>query len=145
MIIVLKPNTGKPEAEEILNQIEKMGLKPLYMPGVERTVIGALGDERKLGQLHLESHPAVERVDPILAPYKAVSREMHPENSIVVDHARIDRGALDDRPIRCEVTTWKAGGTCHSKLARPLWRHNHIIRVDRVLVLQVLAQSSAAR
>ena len=83
MIIVLKPNTGKPEAEEILNQIEKMGLKPLYMPGVERTVIGALGDERKLGQLHLESHPAVERVDPILAPYKAVSREMHPENSIV--------------------------------------------------------------
>ena len=83
MIIVLKPNTGKPEAEEILNQIEKMGLKPLYMPGVERTVIGALGDERKLGQLHLESHPAVERVDPILAPYKAVSREMHPEDSIV--------------------------------------------------------------
>jgi 3-deoxy-7-phosphoheptulonate synthase len=83
MIIVLKPNTDKPEAEEILSKIEEMGLKPLYMPGVERTVIGALGDERKLGQLHLESHPAVERVDPILAPYKAVSREMHPEDSIV--------------------------------------------------------------
>jgi 3-deoxy-7-phosphoheptulonate synthase len=83
MIIVLKPHTGKPEAEEILSKIEEMGLKPLYMPGVERTVIGALGDERKLGLLHLESHPAVERVDPILAPYKAVSREMHAEDSIV--------------------------------------------------------------
>lgn len=83
MIIVLKPNAGKPEADEILAKIEGMGLKPLYMPGVERTVIGALGDERKLGLLHLESHPAVERVDPILAPYKAVSREMHPQDSIV--------------------------------------------------------------
>jgi 3-deoxy-7-phosphoheptulonate synthase len=83
MIIVLKPRASKEEADEILSQIETKGLKPLYMPGVERTVIGALGDERLLGELHLESHPAVERVDPILAPYKAVSREMHPENSTV--------------------------------------------------------------
>ncbi len=83
MIIVLKPGATKSEAEEILSKIERMGLKPLYMPGSERTVIGALGDERRLGQLHLESHPSVERVDPILAPYKAVSREMHPQDSIV--------------------------------------------------------------
>ena len=83
MIIVLKPRTSQQEADEILSKIEKMGLKPLYMPGVERTVIGALGDERMLGRLHLESHPAVERVDPILAPYKAVSREMHPEDSTI--------------------------------------------------------------
>jgi 3-deoxy-7-phosphoheptulonate synthase len=83
MIIILKPKADKKAADDILSKIEGMGLKPLYMPGTERTVIGALGDERKLGQLHLESHPAVERVDPILAPYKAVSREMHPEDSIV--------------------------------------------------------------
>ncbi len=83
MIIVLKPKATRQDADEILVKIEQLGLKPLYMPGSERTVIGALGDERKLGQLHLESHPAVERVDPILAPYKAVSREMHAEDSIV--------------------------------------------------------------
>src|SRR5210317_2449893 len=83
MIIVLKPKASKQEADEILAKIEQLGLKPLYMPGTERTVIGALGDERKLGQHHFESYPAVERVDPILAPYKAVSREMHPEDSTV--------------------------------------------------------------
>jgi len=83
MIIVLKPEATKSEADEILAKIEGQGLKPLYMPGTERTVIGALGDERKLGRLHLESHPAVERVDPILAAYKAVSREMHPDDSVV--------------------------------------------------------------
>lgn len=83
MIIVLKPAASREEADEILSKIESKGLKPLYMPGSERTVIGALGDERLLGELHLESHPAVERVDPILAPYKAVSREMHPDDSVV--------------------------------------------------------------
>lgn len=95
MIIVLKPHAKKPDADEILAKIESLGLKPLYMPGSERTVIGALGDERKLGQLHLESHPAVERVDPILAPYKAVSREMHPADSVVtVGSLRIGGGGF---------------------------------------------------
>lgn len=83
MIIVLKPETTQAEAEVILRRIEERGLKPLHMPGSERTVIGALGDERRLGELHLESDPAVERVDPILAPYKAVSREMHPADTVV--------------------------------------------------------------
>jgi len=83
MIIILKPHATKADADEILAKIAAMDLKPLYMPGTERTVIGALGDERRLGSLHLESHPAVERVDQILAPYKAVSREMHPADTTV--------------------------------------------------------------
>jgi 3-deoxy-7-phosphoheptulonate synthase len=83
MIIVLKPNATKADADEILSQIEASGLKPLYMPGTERTVLGAIGDERVLGKLHLESHPLVERVTPILTPYKLVSREAHPANTIV--------------------------------------------------------------
>ena len=83
MIIILKPTATAADSDEILARIADKGLKPLHMPGVERTVIGALGDERLLGELHFESHPAVERVDQILAPYKAVSREMHPEDSVI--------------------------------------------------------------
>lgn len=83
MIIVLKPNATKEDADEILDQIAAMGLKPLYMPGVERTVLGAIGDERVLAKLHFESHPLVERVTPILTSYKLVSREMHPADTIV--------------------------------------------------------------
>lgn len=83
MIIVLKPEATKADADEILTEIANAGLKPLYMPGSERTVLGALGDERVLGRLHFESHPLVERVTPILTSYKLVSREAHPENSVI--------------------------------------------------------------
>ena len=83
MIIVLKPEATSRSAEEILARISGAGLKPLHMPGSERVVLGALGDERVLAELQLESHPMVEAVKPILAPYKLVSREMRPHDTIV--------------------------------------------------------------
>ncbi len=83
MIIVLKPGATKAHADELLAKIESLGLRPLYMPGTERVVLGAIGDERVLERLHLENHPMVETVQHILAPYKLVSREMHPHDTIV--------------------------------------------------------------
>lgn len=83
MIVVLKPEATRKHAEEILARIEALGLKPLYMPGTERVVLGAIGDERVIDQLHLESDPLVESVQRILAPYKLVSREIHPHDTVV--------------------------------------------------------------
>lgn len=83
MIIVLKPQATEQEAKHILEKIEQAGLKPLYMPGVERIVLGALGDERVLQKLHLDSDPLVEEVKPILSKYKMVSREVQAHNSVV--------------------------------------------------------------
>jgi len=83
MIIVLKPEATPEIAEALLASISERGLTPLHMPGVERVVLGALGDERVLAELNLESHPMVESVKPILAPYKLVSRELHPHDTIV--------------------------------------------------------------
>lgn len=83
MIIVLKPHATKEHAEELMARIAALGLRPLYMPGQERVVLGALGDERAIESLHLDSDPLVESVKPILAPYKLVGREMHPHDTIV--------------------------------------------------------------
>ena len=83
MIIVLKPGSTKKDADEILRRISAVGLKPLYMPGTERIVLGAIGDERILGTLHIENHPLVEKISPVLTPYKLVSREIHPRDTIV--------------------------------------------------------------
>lgn len=83
MIIVLRKEATEEDARELLGRIEACGLKPLYMPGSERVVLGAIGDERVLGSLRLESHPLVESVRPVLAPYKLVSRELHPHDTVV--------------------------------------------------------------
>jgi len=83
MIIVLKPQATREYADVLMSRISALGLRPLYMPGAERVVLGALGDERAIESLHLESDPMVESVKPILAPYKLVGRELHPHDSIV--------------------------------------------------------------
>jgi 3-deoxy-7-phosphoheptulonate synthase len=83
MIIILKPQASEQDANEILDKIASLGLKPLYMPGIERIVLGALGDERILSQLHLESYPMVDQIKPVLSPYKLVSRELQAHDSVV--------------------------------------------------------------
>jgi len=83
MIIVLKKEAQKKQIDYIIEKIAGLGLKPLYMPGTEKIVIGAIGDERVLRSLNLESLPCVEQVVPILKPYKAVSREFKQEDTIV--------------------------------------------------------------
>lgn len=106
MIIVLKPEATSRSAEEILARISGAGLKPLHMPGSERVVLGALGDERVLAELQLESHPMVEAVKPILAPYKLVSRELHPHDTIVrIGNVAIGGAAFQVIAGPCAVET----------------------------------------
>jgi 3-deoxy-7-phosphoheptulonate synthase len=93
MIIVLKPEASAETAQELIDRIAAKGLKPLHMPGAERVVLGALGDERVLAELALDSHPMVESLKPILAPYKLVSRELHPHDTVV----RLGKAAIGGR------------------------------------------------
>lgn len=83
MIIILRPDASEQDAQEILQKIDTAGLKPLHMPGIERTVIGALGDERVLESLHLENLPQVDMVKPVLSKYKLVSREIYAQDTVV--------------------------------------------------------------
>lgn len=83
MIIVLRAGASKEDAAPILEEIKRLGLEPLYLPGEEKIVLGALGDERKLADLQLEALEIVERVVPILKPYKLSNREFKKESSRV--------------------------------------------------------------
>jgi len=82
MIIVLK-NADDKAIEEVSKLIEEKGLKPHISKGTERAIVGAIGDERKLDIDRIKAFSCVEKVVPILAPYKLASREFHPENTIV--------------------------------------------------------------
>ncbi|MCM8558052.1 3-deoxy-7-phosphoheptulonate synthase [Sphingomicrobium sediminis] len=93
MIIVMKPEADKETVDRLLEKIESKGLKPLHMPGAERVVLGALGDERVLAELQLEAEPSVESVKPILAPYKLAARDLHPHDSVIeIGNAAIGGG-----------------------------------------------------
>lgn len=106
MIIVLKPHATKEHADELMARISALGLRPLYMPGQERVVLGALGDERAIESLHLDSDPMVESVKPILAPYKLVGREIHPHDTIVdLGGAQVGGGRFTVIAGPCAVET----------------------------------------
>ncbi|MEE8076818.1 MAG: 3-deoxy-7-phosphoheptulonate synthase [Candidatus Binatia bacterium] len=83
MIVVLKPGMTQEEVQVVADRIESLGLKAFVVVGKERTIIGAIGDERLLADQTLESFPGVEKVMPILKPYKLVSREFQPEETVI--------------------------------------------------------------
>jgi 3-deoxy-7-phosphoheptulonate synthase len=83
MIIVLRAHSTEEQIAQVCRRIEALGLTPHLSRGVERTIIGAIGDERILLDKAIEALPMVEKVLPILKPYKLASRDFHPENTVV--------------------------------------------------------------
>ena len=81
MIVVLKPGTTEEQIRKIVERIQSFGLRAHISEGEERTVIGAIGNERVLVGQSLEAFPGVEKVLPILKPYKLVSREFQAKNT----------------------------------------------------------------
>lgn len=84
MIIVLKPHVKDQEVAEVKKHIIDLGYDPRVIRGVERTVIGAVGDELSHRSLEiLRGMPMVENVIPIQKRYKLASREYHAGSSVV--------------------------------------------------------------
>ncbi|MCX7913508.1 MAG: 3-deoxy-7-phosphoheptulonate synthase [Thermodesulfovibrionales bacterium] len=84
MIIVMKPESSLKEKEEVINKIKELGYRPHVIHGTTRDVIGAVGDERgKFVLQSLEYMSGVEKVVPILKPYKLASKEIKKEPTIV--------------------------------------------------------------
>lgn len=83
MIIVLKPNATEKEIQHIVEKLKEYGLKPHLSRGEERVIIGAIGDERALQNQPISIFPGVEKVMPILSPYKLVSREFRKADSVI--------------------------------------------------------------
>ncbi|HUU29691.1 MAG TPA: 3-deoxy-7-phosphoheptulonate synthase [archaeon] len=84
MIIVMKEGATRQEIDHVFDRVRELGYKvhPIY--GAQRTVVGAIGDERgKFRLKSLESLPGVESVIPILKPFKLVSSELKKERSVV--------------------------------------------------------------
>ena len=85
MMIVMKSTASEEEIAAVIARIESCGARAHPSRGEEVTVIGAIGDREHVARLGLEGAPGVERVVPILKPYKLASRQLKGEENTVVE------------------------------------------------------------
>jgi len=83
MIIVMERFATEAQVESVARKIREFGLDVNISRGTERTVIGAIGDERKLEPELFGAMPGVEQAIHIVKPYKIVAREWHPRDTVI--------------------------------------------------------------
>src|SRR5438132_8843955 len=83
MIVVMKPGANQRQVDHMIERVEQLGLRSHVIVGTERTVIAALGEKRDGAKQALETGEGVEKVVPILAPYKMASTEVKQERTLV--------------------------------------------------------------
>jgi 3-deoxy-7-phosphoheptulonate synthase len=82
MMIIMRSDATKEQVSSVVQRVESFGLQGHLSQGVERTVIGVVGDRRHVTESQFLYLPGVDRVVPISRPYKLASREFKPEDSI---------------------------------------------------------------
>jgi len=84
MVIVMKAGASQGQIDLVVARIKELSYEPHMISGEERTVIGAVGDDRGKGVLQsLETYEGVESVMPILKPFKLASAEVKKKRSVI--------------------------------------------------------------
>jgi 3-deoxy-7-phosphoheptulonate synthase len=83
VIVVMKPGSTPEQVEHVCKLVREMGLKDQVIVGTERTVVACVGNDRFKDRGVMEVLPGVDKVVPILAPYKMASREVKKDRSVV--------------------------------------------------------------
>ncbi len=81
MIVVMKPGSTKQQVQHVVELVREYGLKEHIIHGTDRTVVACIGDKRGVDKGAIENAPMVEKVVPILAPYKMASLEVKKEKT----------------------------------------------------------------
>lgn len=97
MLIVMNHTATQEQIDAVMETVRTMGLVAQPIPGSERTAIGVLGNKGCIDDSTLRDLPGVRQTIAVSKPYKLVSRDFHPENTIVtVGSVRIGEG---ERPV----------------------------------------------
>src|ERR1043165_4204558 len=106
MIVVMKPGSSQQQIDHIVELIEGLGLRSHIIVGTDRTVVAALGEKRDGAKQALETGDGVEKVVPILAPYKMASTEVKKEPTCVeVRQLKVGAGRIGVIAGPCSVET----------------------------------------
>ncbi len=83
MVIIMKPGAEAVAIEHVIGKVKELGFEPHPIYGVINTVIAVIGDRTQEAMDTLQSIPGVDRVVPILRPYKLAGREVKPQATVV--------------------------------------------------------------
>src|SRR5438034_2740711 len=83
MLIVMKPGAAAQEIDDVVNVIQKLGLRPHPMPGATRTAIGITGNQGSIDGRRFENLPGVAEVIRVTKPYKLITLDLRPEKTVV--------------------------------------------------------------
>ena len=83
MIIIMKPDATEEHLETLTEKLEGLGLAVHISKGVDRVIVGAIGDTTILREEPIEVYPGVGTVQPIMQPFKLAGREFHPEDTLI--------------------------------------------------------------
>ncbi len=108
MIIVLKRNSTDTDVATVSDMVCSLRYQPRVIRGVEQTVVACIGDELSHQSLEvLRNLPAVESVFPVQKKFKLVSREYHPQDSVVdVRGAKIGGGNIEILAGPCAIESY---------------------------------------
>ena len=83
MLVVMSHNATKADIERVCDTIRSMGYSAAPMPGKQRTTVGLIGNDGAVDESLVADLPGVAQVIHVSNPYKQVSREWKPENTVV--------------------------------------------------------------
>ncbi|MEN1762106.1 3-deoxy-7-phosphoheptulonate synthase [Anoxynatronum sibiricum] len=95
MVIVMKPSAPTAIIEKIKQKMLSLGCEVHESKGTDRTLLGLVGDTRKINPSQIEANEHVERLIRVMHPFKLASRDFHPEDTVVkLDGVTIGNGSL---------------------------------------------------
>ncbi len=83
MLVVMKNDATQAQVQAVIKEIEAMGYRGVPMPGVERTAVCILGNKGPVENAGLLALDGVKETIVVTKPYKLVSRETHPESTVI--------------------------------------------------------------
>ena len=83
MIVIMHRRATDAQVNNIVARVEQRGCRVHLSEGEERVIIGVIGNGRPIDPVQFERMSGVERVVPVLRPFKLASREFHPQDTVV--------------------------------------------------------------
>jgi len=83
MLVIMKNDATEAQVQAVVCEIESMGYRGIPMPGAQRTAVCIIGNQGPVDDSRLLSLDGVKETIPVTKPYKLVSRETHPQSTII--------------------------------------------------------------